>query len=273
MQRAHYALMRWWIDGLFTIARSRLGLEVQLSRPELPDTPLIVLARHAGMGDSLLLVRMLLHLNRRPRIVLQQALQWDPCVDIVGHRVPTVFVPVRPDRRRRSIPAIGALARDMRPYDVVVLFPEGGNFTAARHRRAVDRLRREGAEELALRAERLVHLLPPKAPGARALLLAAPTVPVVVAAHAGLEHLDTVRATLRNLPLQRPVALHWSVVAAGCVPTDEPVLVDWLFSRWEEMDGWVSAVLAGATYPPAEGVQPAVTTTPGAGRRASSGIS
>lgn len=248
MQNAHYRVMQWWIDGLFSVANRALGLHLRVVRPDLPPTPLIVLARHAGMGDSLLLVRTLLHARRRPRLVIQQALQWDPCVDIVGHRVPTVFVPVRRARRHKSIGAIAALTQHLRPDDAVVIFPEGGNFSRQRHRRAVESLHRQGSHDLARRAEQLVHLLPPRPAGTRALLDAAPAVPVLLAAHAGLEHLDSVGAVVRGMPLRRPVVLRWWLLGREDVPAPDG-LVEWLFDRWAELDGWVISTLAA--YPEA----------------------
>ena len=59
--------------------------------------PVIVLSRHAGPGDSLLLVHHLLTVyHRRPRVVMKAALQLDPGLDVVSNRVPNVFI--RPQR-------------------------------------------------------------------------------------------------------------------------------------------------------------------------------
>jgi 1-acyl-sn-glycerol-3-phosphate acyltransferase len=67
---------------------------------------MVVMARHAGPGDSLLLVETLMdrdHL-RRPRIVLKDALQWDPLLDVLLNRLPAVFVaPGRDDVRSGSV--------------------------------------------------------------------------------------------------------------------------------------------------------------------------
>ena len=54
-----------------------------------------MLSRHAGPGDSFLLVRQLLSVyRRRPRVVMKATLQLDPGVDVVANRVPNVFIPV-----------------------------------------------------------------------------------------------------------------------------------------------------------------------------------
>ncbi len=48
----------------------------------------------------------------------------------------------------------------------LVIFPEGGNWTPFRWRRAIDRLRRRGRPDLAERAAAMPNFLPPHATGA-----------------------------------------------------------------------------------------------------------
>ena len=60
--------------------------------------PLIVLSRHAGPGDSLLLIHYLLSVcERRPRVVMKATLQLDPSMDILANRVPNAFLHRRQD--------------------------------------------------------------------------------------------------------------------------------------------------------------------------------
>jgi hypothetical protein len=51
-----------------------------------------VLSRHAGPGDSVLLVHELVTLGYRPRLVLKGSLQWAPLLDVILNRVPSSFV-------------------------------------------------------------------------------------------------------------------------------------------------------------------------------------
>ena len=89
-------------------AERTYGLRVEVDEPELTGEelaarltrPVIVLCRHAGPGDSFLLVHQLLSVyHRRPRVVMKAALQLDPSVDIVGNRLPNVWIKSRPGRR------------------------------------------------------------------------------------------------------------------------------------------------------------------------------
>ena len=58
-----------------------------------PGIPLIVASRHAGPGDSFILIHMLLNrVHRMPRIVLAQKLQWDPAIDALLSRIPSRFI-------------------------------------------------------------------------------------------------------------------------------------------------------------------------------------
>jgi hypothetical protein len=128
--------------------------------------------------------------------------------------------------------------------------------------RAVRRLRELGRHRLADTAASLVHLLPPKTAGTLAVLRAAPEAPVLLAAHAGLDHLDSVRATVRNAPLTRPVLMFWRLVDRAEVPADDEARGRWLFARWQEMDAAISAVNAAEASPPADVGTPGGRNTP-----------
>ena len=106
-QARHYAVMKWFLDLIYRTARSACGLSVTVTGPPEAgpggDRPLIVLSRHAGPGDSLLLIHHLLSVcDRRPRVVMKATLQLDPSVDILANRVPNAFLRrVRQSRRSK----------------------------------------------------------------------------------------------------------------------------------------------------------------------------
>jgi NTE family protein len=224
------------------------GLEVTVSGP-LTDgatvrgrRPVIVLSRHAGPGDSLLLVHQLLNVyQRRPRIVMKAALQLDPGLDVVANRLPNVFV----GRRSGSgvfADAISRLARGLSACDALVIFPEGGNWTPARWRRGIRRLRRSGSAKLAARAEAMPHLLPPRPGGVLAAIAACPEADVVFVAHTGLDHLVSAGDVWRHLPSGISVSARWWLVPACEVPRDagREAQVGWLYDWWETMDAWIA---------------------------------
>jgi 1-acyl-sn-glycerol-3-phosphate acyltransferase len=247
----HYAIMRWYLDLVFGAAARTLGLRIEVEGPEAGAgaeaaqlaRPVIVLSRHAGPGDSFLLVRHLLTVcGRRPRLVMKATMQLDPGVDVVANRVPNVFV-----QRRRAggtffTEQIRRLARGLERDGALVIFPEGGNWTPGRWQREIRRLERKGRSDLAERARGMPNLLPPRPGGALAAIEACPGADVVFVAHAGLDRLVTVRDIWRNLPIDQVVRAKWWQVQAGEVPRSagREAQVAWLYGWWETIDGWVS---------------------------------
>jgi 1-acyl-sn-glycerol-3-phosphate acyltransferase len=248
-ERAHYALLRGVLDDVVAAARRLFHLELdtdQVSWSPLDDGvpgsagAMVVLARHAGPGDSLLLVHTLMNRDhlRRPRIVLKAELQWDPLLDVLLNRLPAVFVTRGgPDVAER----IGDLARDLGDEDALLIFPEGGNFSEGRRRRAIDRLLGKGLLSQAQRAEQMRHVLPPRPGGVTAALRAAPHADVVLVAHSGLEHLSTLADVWDGLPMDGAVRLRWWFVPAEQVPHDPAAQEDWLYEHWAELDRWLAA--------------------------------
>ncbi len=250
-QRWHYAVLKGLLDELLLTARVLFHLEIDIdgvSWSPLDDgvpgstNAMVVLSRHAGPGDSLLLVRTLMdhdHL-RRPRIVLKDTLQWDPLLDVYLNRLPNAFL----TGGRKDQPArVAEVSRDLGDEDAVLIFPEGGNFTEGRRLRAIDRLRGKGMLEQVRRAERMRHVLPPRPGGVAAALQAAPHADVVFVAHTGLEHLSTPADLWDGLPMDTTVRLRWWFVPADEVPRDRQAQEDWLYERWAELDAWVDSYL------------------------------
>ena len=173
-QSRHYAVMRRLLDTLYEGAERTYGLRVEVDEPDLTGEelaarltkPVIVLSRHAGPGDSLLLVHQLLSVyHRRSRVVMKAALQLDPSVDIVGNRLPNVWS-VAPAGEHIFTEQIARLARGLDERGALAIFPEGGNWTPGRWRRGIRRLESAGRTDLAERAGAMTNLLP-RAPAGR----------------------------------------------------------------------------------------------------------
>jgi len=119
-QSRHYAIVRRFLDALYQGAERTYGLRVEIDEPELTGEelaarltrPVIVLSRHAGPGDSFLLVHQLLSVyGRRPRVVMKATLQFDPSLDVLGNRLPNVFVQQRQTGESLFTDQIERLAR------------------------------------------------------------------------------------------------------------------------------------------------------------------
>lgn len=248
-RRAHLGLMRGMLSILFWQVRWTLRLQIVVElwdedhRP-VPEVPLVVVSRHAGPGDSFILVDQLLELHRRvPAIVLKDTLQWDPAIDVLLHRVPSAFV--TPARRRRTgqpstRETIARIAGNMGPDDALVIFPEGGNVTPSRRTARIQALRAEGHDALAVRAEAMPNVMAPHAGGFATALDAAPDAAVLVVAHTGLERLVTPRDIWRELPMDKTIAIGGWLTTADELPTEPVERAAWLFDQWVEVDSWIS---------------------------------
>lgn len=250
-QARHYAVMRWFLDLLYRAASRTFGLRVEVDEPELTASemlaratrPIIVLSRHAGPGDSFLLVRQLLSVyGRRPRVVMKAALQLDPGLDVMANRLPNVFISHHRTGDRLFTEQIERLARSLGTDGALVIFPEGGNWTPGRWQRAIQRLELLGRGDLARRARAMPNLLPPRAGGAFSAIEACPAADVIFVAHAGLDRLVTLRDILRSLPVNQVIRARWWRVPAQEVPRDVSyeTQLNWLYDWWKQIDSWIA---------------------------------
>jgi 1-acyl-sn-glycerol-3-phosphate acyltransferase len=254
-QRAHYVLTGWFLDFLFWQAQwaLRLTIEVVGADPNtaLPGRPQVVLCRHAGPGDSFILIHALVNwFDREPRIVLKETLQWDPAVDVLLNRLPNRFIApgraqdpaVGVDARqpgRTLTEQVGHLAVGLDSNDALVIFPEGGNFTPRRRIRAIARLRARGLEKMAVRAEAMRHVLAPQPGGVLAALDAAPDAGVIFVAHTGLDRMLTVADVWRELPMDKKIVMRFWSVPPEEIPAGRQERIDWLYDWWKRIDEWV----------------------------------
>jgi 1-acyl-sn-glycerol-3-phosphate acyltransferase len=245
-QDGHYAVLRWFLRVLVGSARRLFRLRVTIDAPGAErrgsSNPVLVLSRHAGPGDSLLVVHTLMsEFGRRPRVVLKNTMQLDPTCDLYLNRLPAKFVDPNPGEGENMTEGIAALARDMGEDDALLIFPEGGNFTPKRRTRAIRRLRKSGHTEAAEMAETLKHLLPPRPAGVHAALDAAPETDVVLVAHTGLDTMITVADVWSEIPEAKLLHARWEVNLAGEVPKSRDAQVAWLNEHWLDIDAWIEA--------------------------------
>jgi 1-acyl-sn-glycerol-3-phosphate acyltransferase len=248
-EQRHYDLERRALQVLFWQARWTLRLQIDVDDTDVgrrfAQRPVIVAARHAGPGDSFILVHTLLDsYGRAPRIVLKDTLQWDPVIDVMLNRLPSQFVTPRSRRDADAAghsAAVGELARGLGRRSALVIFPEGGNFTPRRRLARIEALRRAGRPVLADAAEQMRNVMAPHAGGILAAMVQAPDAAVVFVAHTGLDRLVTVRDIWRELPLDKRIVMKGWAVEPADVPAAFAHQEAWLFDWWRRVDGWISA--------------------------------
>ncbi|GEL96067.1 1-acyl-sn-glycerol-3-phosphate acyltransferase [Cellulomonas composti] len=257
-QGVHYRFAGTMLRVLFWQIRWTLRLQIDVVDAELGSVlvgqPIIVASRHAGPGDSFILVHALLNwFDRAPRIVLKDTLQWDPAIDVLLNRLPSQFITPRSARRSdapRLSDAVGDLAAGLGPDGALVIFPEGGNVTPGRRARRIDTLREQGQHHLAEQAEQMVNVMAPHSGGLLSALGAASDAGVVFVAHTGLDRLVTVRDIWRELPMDKRIVMKgWSVPPQD-VPRDPGDQEEWLFAHWRRIDDWIAAFDVAAAPDP-----------------------
>jgi 1-acyl-sn-glycerol-3-phosphate acyltransferase len=243
-QDRHYAMMRTYLAVLVRAGSRvfRVGFDVdgeELRRLEdAGERPLLVFSRHAGPGDSFLLVHAVLEAGRRPRIVLKGALQWAPVIDIGLNRIPRFFV-ARGAPKGTGTRAVRELASTMGPRDALIIFPEGQNYTPQRRLLSIDALEAQGRHADAETAREMRHVLTPRSGGAIAALEGAPDAEVVFVAHAGLESFSSAVDLWRGIPLDTDIAAKAWRVPRSDIPTARPARDAWLQWWWRRIDAWI----------------------------------
>ena len=261
--RRHYAVLRWFLDLMYRVGTSTFGVRVCVDEPSLTGEerlarlarPVIVLSRHAGPGDSFLLVHHLLSVyGRRPRVVMKATLQLDPSVDVVFNRLPTVFISRRQAGEGLFVEEIRRLAGGLDRDGALVIFPEGGNWSPGRWQGGIQRLRRKGRPDLAARASEMPNVLPPRTGGVLAAIEACPDGDVIFVAHAGLDTLVSVGDIWRELPMDQVVRAKWWRVPYDQVPREagREAQVKWLYDWWQLIDGWIGENRPAAVAAPKE---------------------
>jgi 1-acyl-sn-glycerol-3-phosphate acyltransferase len=240
-QRAHHRLMSLYLDVVVRSATRVFNLQLDVLGPEPASAegrPELVLSRHAGPGDSFLLVHALTSAGRRPRVVLKAALQWAPALDVLLNRIPSAFVG-RGAARHDAVQHIAELAAGLEAHDALVIFPEGGNFTEDRRLRSIAKLEELGQHDRAERARTMRYVLAPRSTGVLAALDAAPQADVLFVAHTGLEDLSGVVDLWRGMPLDAAVHVQAWRVPVEEIPTDEAGRISWLDGWWHRIDHWI----------------------------------
>ena len=233
----NFALQRWWANALCRGAQRifRISIEVD-GADEIRDGPVIVFLRHASAADTLLPAVFIANPNGlKLRYVLKHELLLDPCLDIVGNRLPNSFV------RRSSGDSyrVVELMRNLSPQDGVIIYPEGTRFTEAKRDLIIDQLERKGETYLAERARELKNVLPPRLGGPLSLLEHNEAADVVFCAHFGFDGVVDLRDFLRGSLVGRVVTVRFWRVPFASIPKTREERTDWLFENWSRIDDWV----------------------------------
>lgn len=233
-------LIAWWVGRLVRGAERVCGIRFEVEGPaDLGPGPLLVFAQHVSVVDAIYPAHLLENVHHRyVRYVLTRGLRFDPCLDIVGHRLPNWFVARGASDNAAELAALRTLATGMEGDEVAVIFPGGGLFTPERRARAAERLDELGAPQAGA-AARLRNVMPPRPGGIHAFFEAGPDAHVLIVGHVGFEALASIKRLWQVLPVRQPIRIRVWRHERSEVPEDEQGRLDWMYERWAAMDDWI----------------------------------
>ncbi|CAB4883505.1 unannotated protein [freshwater metagenome] len=244
-QRRHYALQRWWASKLLASLGATCGIRIETEQVDMfTPGPTVLFVRHASLADSLVSAYVITKLARlQPHYVLKRELLIDPCLDVVGQRVPNYFLDRGANDSAPELAAVERLAGGLGADDVGIIFPEGTRANPRKREAAMAKIvERDPAR--AARLSGLQHLLPPRPSGAAAMMRGAPAADLVLAWHVGFEGLDTFGGVLKALSRPfKPIRFVARRVPRAEIPSGD-AFPEWLDKQWVQMDNEVGVALA-----------------------------
>jgi len=237
----HYALQGWWAASLYRGTELIYGLSRELEEEGDPGRgPVLLLARHASVGDTVIPAVFLSRRHGlRLRYVLKRELLWDPCLDLVGNRLPNYFVRRGSGDTAREAEGVARLLDGLGPRDGVLIYPEGTRFTPAKRARVLERMAQGADAALVERARRFTRVLPPRLGGTLALLERNPGADVVFCAHVGFDAAATFWHFWNGTLVGQTIRVWFWRVPFAEIPKNRDARIDWLYTQWERMDAYV----------------------------------
>ena len=244
-RRAHSSLQKFWAMSLTTGARFIIGLRWSTDGVSClaPSGPLLVLARHGSQGDAVLTAALLAGQGRRLRFVLKKELLLDPCLDIVGHRIPNYFVNRDSLNNLGELRNIGLLASNLQDDEALVIFPEGTRFSPEKLTRAITAIADTAPHRLAA-VKSLKSVLPIRTAGTLAALSTASDADIVFCNHVGITDISSLKQLHKEVPIEKPLQFTFERTPRANLSRnwDETELVYWLDKQWAKIDVWVTSV-------------------------------
>jgi hypothetical protein len=216
--------------GAFKIFSLRLDVE---GLEDYRDRPILLFTRHVSTADTVL-PALLIAIPQRVmlRYVIKRELLADPCLDIVGNRIPNYFVRRGSGQTEQELQAIRRLMQNLRPGHGVLMYPEGTRFTASKRERILNRLEESGDREALERAKAMPLVLPPRLPGSLALLENNTAADAVFCIHTGFESTMSMAQLWRGDLVKARVRVRFWRIPYEDIPQDRETLSTWMWDQW-----------------------------------------
>ncbi len=238
--RWNFNLQQWWTATLFAAAQRIYQLRLEVTGDPIERGPIIVFMRHTSLADTMLPAALF---SRRQglvlRYVLKRELLWDPCIDIVGNRIPNAFVERGTGNISGGVEVVRRLMSGLTERDGILIYPEGTRFTPAKLQKALARLQQGSGARLHAKASKLQNVLPPRLGGPLAILELNENADAVFCAHVGLESAVTANDLLSGKLVGQTIRANCWRVPFAKIPRGAEAQTDWLYERWAKVDEWV----------------------------------
>lgn len=246
---ANYRLQCWWANALKVIAERLFRLHFEVSGEEaLGGQPALVLPRHASIADTVIpMVFYAIPRKIRLRYVLKNELLIDPCLDIVGNRLPNLFVDRGGQDSERARQGVALLMEGLGPEEGVLIYPEGTRFSHAK-RAALQSRYRESAE-MSDQLQRWEILLPPRLGGTMAMLIHNPGRDLLFCGHSGFEGSSHFSNLINGSWVGARIRIHFWRIPFAELPRERDAAIRFLFQQWDRMQDTVRALAAGRPLP------------------------
>ena len=246
----NYRLQCWWAHSLKRLTARIFDLTFVVENAAALEGPAaIVLPRHTSMGDTVVpIVWYSMPRNFRLRYVLKKQLLLDPCLDIVGNRLPNCFVDRDADDPAQVLSAVAALLRDIGDDEGVLIYPEGTRFTVAKRAQVLARFRERGDAEAVTRLERWPNLMPPRMGGTLALLSVNTRRDILFCAHTGFEGSARFNDLINGSWAHTTVRIRFWRVPFAAIPHTAINQQRFLFAQWDQMQTAVQELLSNDAH-------------------------
>lgn len=239
---ANYRLQHWWAGALKRCTETLFALHFEVEGLDALDGDgAILLPRHTSIGDTVVpMVFYATPCHKRMRYVLKRELLLDPCLDIVGNRLPNCFVDRFSDDVGREVSRLRGLLDDLGPDDAVLIYPEGTRFSPRKRMQILEALAAKGDAETLARAEHWTHLLPPRPAGTIGLLEGNPDRDLLLCAHSGFEGSSSFATLFNGSWVRSRVRIRFWRIPHDDIPRERTALRAFLLDLWDEMERQVA---------------------------------
>ena len=242
LSRATESLANAWGRVLFRLGKLSFDIQISVAGLEALEQPgpLIVLLRHASLGDTPLgPVYLGHHFGFRLRYVVKRELINDPVFDVIGSRLGSCFVRRGSKNGGREVEAVCAQLSQMSPRDAIILYPEGTRYSEDKRLKVLEKLRRDNPA-IHAKAAQLRHVLPPQLGGPVELLCRNPSADVVICQHVGYEVASSFRDLVDGRAVHQRIEVLFRRSPYAELPKEREAITGWLLDEWKKLDDWVA---------------------------------